>query len=208
MRPIRDGWPTSDQTLRSSSVKAAWGLRVRKREIARHAFVDETKERGHILVVAMLREDLVTDARRAVRASVLPHQRRIRFATESDGRRKQIMKIIIDLHPTVIIYDASGHPDQVRGRELCLWRLTADLDVAGTRKVVLETDGPAVARDRSVLYRAVRKHRLVGVLDYYHMTASQEPLLSIPDAVAWCWRKSGSWRSLVRERLQPTVHRL
>jgi hypothetical protein len=34
-------------------------------------------------------------------------------------------------------------------------------------------------------------------LRYMHKRANEEPLLAIPDAVAWSWAKGGHWRRRV-----------
>ena len=39
------------------------------------------------------------------------------------------------------------------------------------------------------------------ILHYEHRRAHVEPLLSLPDAVAWCWVRSGEWR----RRIAPIV---
>jgi len=31
-------------------------------------------------------------------------------------------------------------------------------------------------------------------LEYRHQRAHEEPLLALPDVVAWCWVRSGDWR--------------
>lgn len=39
------------------------------------------------------------------------------------------------------------------------------------------------------------------ILHYEHRRAHVEPPLSLPDAVAWCWVRSGEWR----RRIAPIV---
>lgn len=52
--------------------------------------------------------------------------------------------------------------------------------------LVLERDDSVFELDRKVLYRAVRQSE-GGDLRYEHLRAREEPLLVIPDAIAWCW---------------------
>jgi hypothetical protein len=55
--------------------------------------------------------------------------------------------------------------------------------------------------DRRWLYQRVREAGCTETLRYRHLRAHEEPLLAIPDAVAWCWAKGGEWRS----RVEPLV---
>lgn len=43
-------------------------------------------------------------------------------------------------------------------------------------------------------------------MTYEHATATAEPLLAIPDAIAWAWAwaRGGDWR----RRVQPVVERI
>lgn len=158
-----------------------------------HVFVDESKEGGYLVTAAALLSGDLTSARRAIRSLVLPRQRRLHFTHENDGRRKLILDTIAELGPQVKIYDASAHHRR-RQREVCLDVLVEDLAAAGTRMLVLETDESIVDLDRKTLYRSVRRHGCQDVLEYRHLRAFEEPLLAIPDALAWCWQRGGHWK--------------
>ena len=41
-------------------------------------------------------------------------------------------------------------------------------------------------------------------LHYQHQQPHTEPLLAIPDAIAWCWAKGGQWRSLISPAVEST----
>ncbi|WP_244162405.1 hypothetical protein [Amycolatopsis regifaucium] len=161
-------------------------------------FVDESKEGGYLVTAAALLSGDLTSARQALKSLVLPGQRRLHFTNENDGRRKRILDTIAELRPTVKIYDASAHHRR-RQREACLNVLIEDLSSTGTRMLVLETDESIVTLDRKTLYRAVRRYGCEDVLEYRHLRAFEEPLLAIPDALAWCWQRGGHWKSRVRE---------
>jgi hypothetical protein len=135
----------------------------------------------------------------------MPGQRRIHFVHESDGRRKKILDTIAELAPVATIYDGSALP-QRRQRESCLRAVVADLAAGTAGTLVLERDDSIVALDQKTLYRTVRELGCVH-LRYLHMRAYEEPLLAIPDALAWCWQRGGAWRSRVRE-LVSEVHKL
>jgi len=165
--------------------------------VTAHVFVDESKRGGYLVTAAAVLASDLGRARPRVRGLILPGQRRLHCTHESDNRRKQILDVIAELRPAVTIYDGSAHHRR-RQREACLNGLIADLATAGTRMLVLETDESVLELDRRILYRSTRLHGCEA-LEYRHHRAHEEPLLAIPDALAWCWQRGGPWKVRARE---------
>jgi hypothetical protein len=159
--------------------------------VAEHLFVDETKERGFLLTAVRVRSQELDVARKAVRELVLPGQRRLHFTSERDSRRKRALDLLLPLAAGAVVYDGSSQPRR-RQRDLCLRQLVADAVVAGIRTIALERDDSIADLDRRLLYRQVRELGCES-LEYRHFRATEEPLLAIPDAIAWCWRGGGVW---------------
>lgn len=61
---------------------------------ARHIYVDETKERGYVLVASVHIADNLSDLRKTIRGLVLRGQTRVHMAKESDPRRRAICAAI------------------------------------------------------------------------------------------------------------------
>jgi len=162
-----------------------------------HVFVDESKRGGYFVTAAAVLPGDLSRARQAVRGLILPGQRRLHFTHESDSRRKQILDVLAELRPMVTIYDGSAH-DRRRQREACLDGLIADLAISGTHMLVLETDESVLDLDRRILYRSTRRHGC-ETLEYRHHRAHEEPLLAIPDALAWCWQRGGPWKTRAKD---------
>lgn len=78
------------------------------------------------------------------------------------------------------------------------WRGAEWADASRAQMLVLERDDSILRLDRQLLYQQVREHDCVE-LEYRHLRAHEEPLLAIPDAIAWCWQRGGPWRDRVRE---------
>lgn len=165
-----------------------------------HVFVDETKSAGLLLTAAAVLPASLPDARRVMRSQVMRGQRRIHFITESDARRKTILDAITELAPECTIYDGSAHHRR-RQREMCLGALVKDLAARRAQLLVLERDDSIFDLDRRLLYQQVREHDCVELV-YRHLRAHEEPLLAIPDAIAWCWQRGGQWRERVREMVK------
>lgn len=169
-----------------------------------HAFVDESKARGFLLAAALIVPGDLGQARKQVGALRLPGQRRVHFTTERPARRKVIISAMADIDVSVWVYDASACRDQRQAREACLRQLVTDLAAASAQMLVLEQDDSLVDADRRLLYGLVREHGC-DTLRYEHKRAHEECLLAIPDAVAWCWAKGGTWQNRARLLVSKTI---
>lgn len=164
-----------------------------------HAFVDESKAKGYTLVAAvMLPADLVP-TRKVIRELVSPGQTRVHMKTEIPRRRKLILSKLRPLGPVATLYSADRaiYGTDIACRRACLEALVHD--IAGTcQSLVLEADASQDARDRQDLITLTKDAGCRESLSYEHLTATAEPLLAVPDAVAWAWARGGEWRQLVR----------
>lgn len=124
--------------------------------------MDETKERGYIMVAALLLPTAA--ARQSIKTLVMPGQRRIHFHKESDSRRKQILDAVMDLSVHAMIYDARRHRDSKRARDACLTRVITDLIELNVERVVLEIESATVKSDKTLLHAQLRTAGLTDVL--------------------------------------------
>lgn len=159
-----------------------------------HAFVDETKDSGLLVVAALLAPRDLRSARSTMRRMLLPGQARLHFTKERPSRRAQIADAVCATGVRIDVYDARGVRDPKQARALCLERIVADLAASGATRLVIEQDDSLVKHDQRVLHAAVRAAEVVDVLSYEHLPARSEPLLWLPDAAAWCWAHGSTWR--------------
>ncbi|WP_066042356.1 hypothetical protein [Herbiconiux solani] len=163
-----------------------------------HVFVDETKARSYLLVAAAIHPIDVPAARFLIRDLTLRGQPRLHMKKESDSRKRQILDGIVRLRPAATIYRARAHhrTDLAR-REHCLRALVKECARSQRQTLVLERDETLVSRDRQWLIEATRVSDARD-LAYRHEAASSEPLLAIPDAIAWAWARGGDWQRRCR----------
>ena len=133
--------------------------------------------------------------RRSLRKLRLRGQQRIHFASESDSRRKSILATLTNLNVSNFVYVATGR-DQPAARRAILQKMVADLRSNGVALFVLDSRQGQDHKDRATI------HSLVGsnpepAFEYYHHRSAHEPILWIPDAVAWAWGRGGNWRRQV-----------
>ena len=167
---------------------------------ARHIFVDETKEHGYILVATVHIAADVDDLRKTLRDKfVLPGQNRIHMAKERDPRRRAIADAICRAGVTATIYDAGcRYRDPLDARAACLQAIIDGLPPGEQTLIVLEQDDSILHWDKKFLYNAVHAAGVASTVRYAHHRAKTELLLTVPDAIAWCWARGGQWKDRVR----------
>jgi hypothetical protein len=166
-------------------------------------FVDESKRHDYLLVAVSTGSIGTEYVRRTMRSLVLPGQYRLHMKDERDARKRSIATAICTCAVRAVVYDAGRrYRNERERREACLRGLVADLAVGGDDVVVvLEEDETLVAYDRAVLFRAVQSSDCAELLSYRHSGPAGEPMLWVPDAIAWCWAKGGDWR----RRIAPVI---
>jgi hypothetical protein len=158
-----------------------------------HVFVDENKHRGFLMAAARCPSGDVAVNRKALRSLLLPGQERLRFRHETDARRKQIIDVIAGFHLLVDVYCAEQ--ETLDNRRRCLEAIVRD--TAGkAERLVIERDESTLDRDRATLHAACRRYEYFD-LRWELIIPRQDPLLWVPDAVAWAWMKAGHWRRSV-----------
>jgi hypothetical protein len=171
-----------------------------------HAYVDETKSRGLVVVAAIADVRDLQASRKTLVALRLRGQERIHFKSESDSRRRTIADAIAGLPIRIHVYDAAALPER-EGRTQALQMLVADLAGMSATRLVIEQDDSLLRADRQTLFAATRKQQIQDRLAYEHLRAKQEPMLWVPDAVAWCLAKGGHWKTRI-ERMITTYNTL
>lgn len=167
-----------------------------------HVFVDETKRRDYLLVASVIVPAKLEVLRKVVRELVLPGQRRLHMKNESDPRKRAIAAAIVETGLVATVYDAGRRYRTERDRRAaCLQALVVDTAGRGDAMLVLEQDDTLLSWDNQRLVEFTRAAGCRETLRYEHRRAAAEPLLALPDAIAWCWAKGGDWR----RRVAPVV---
>jgi hypothetical protein len=164
-------------------------------------FVDETKQAGYVIAAVRVQDPAAIRA--VLRGLVVPGRRRVHMHNEPARRRRTIVSTLATVPITATIYDTGRRyrTDQA-ARAACLAALIEDLTAGGTpTRVVLELDESLLQFDRHELFQLVRTAGATGLVTYDHQRAHEEPLLALPDVMAWCWVRSSDWR----RRIKPIV---
>lgn len=169
-----------------------------------HIHVDETKERGYVIVASFCTPEAAAAIRKMLRGDyVLPGQSRIHMAKESDRRRRKIADLICQSNVAAVVYDAGRrYSDDLDARAECLLSIVRGLPANQQALLVIEQDDSIIRWDKRFLYNVLRSAGREHTVTYTHRRASADLVLSIPDAIAWCWARGGLWR----ERIRPAVN--
>ena len=163
----------------------------------RNMYVDENKERGYLIMGAVIDSAHVPHVRRTLRSLLLPGQERLHMTAERDSRRLQIIESVLSLGVLGIAAEALGPRNERVQRSACLGSIlsrTAELEVGS---VCIERDDAAQVRDRRLLRSFAEELPVGWRLSYSWLPARSEPALWTADALVWAYARGGKWRSLV-----------
>ncbi|MGA1828296.1 hypothetical protein [Microbacterium sp.] len=166
-------------------------------------FIDESKEDNYIIVVVAVADGDVARLRSATASLRLPRQQRVHFVKESVPRRRMILQKFETLGVRTHLFTAHGLSD-LDAREWCLESVVDLAAQVRARRIILEMDDSIVATDKRTLYRTLDARDMRETVSYGHERAAAEPLLWIPDAVAWSYAKGGEWKT----RAAPLIERI
>lgn len=160
--------------------------------------MDESKRRDFVLVAGALLPGDLSSARQQIKALYLPGQRSIHTVNEKAGRQRKILRTISALDVQVTIYAAKKgeYKTELLAREKCLAALVDDVVSQGCSNLCLDRDETLAARDRKLIQGHLVRSNYKDRLQYTHDKATHEPLLLIPDAIAWAWPQGGQWKAL------------
>ena len=162
-----------------------------------HVFVDESVRRDYLLCAVTVEARHVRMCRKTMLSLRQPGQRRIHFVNERPDRRKCLLDRIIGLPVKAQFFCASGK--HVPARRSCLQEAMVALADQPVRRFVLEAGDAEDRRDRQTATAMAAKVPWLGTVYLEHLRPFEEPLLWIPDALAWAHTAGGEWRQRIAE---------
>lgn len=163
-----------------------------------HAFVDESYRGDYIICAALFEARSVASARAAMAALRHGSQGRIHMAKESDRRRRSLLAKIAQMGTAAQLVTVRVRGKSIRAaRDAALAELASQLLDLGVSRLIIESCDQD-RRDLQVIGDELARRGANGRLEIHHLRPHDEPLLWIPDAIAWAFGKgTREWRSLV-----------
>lgn len=166
-------------------------------------FVDESERPGRYVVAATYVgvRDAAT-VRRRLADLVLPGQRRLHFKSESDRRRRAILRAVSDLPAAIDVYVVRGErstPARIRA----LRAIVADAQGANEDHVVFieRVDGLEEADQRTISSARASAPSLTS----QHLSPTEDPVLWVSDAAAWAVGAGGAWPGRLGTTLRSVI---
>lgn len=154
--------------------------------MSRVAFIDES-QRGDFYALASiaLPHRHIGTARKAVRSLAPTKVARRHFTKESEPVRRRMLDVFRDLPGTSVVAVSKGHRSVTACRSELLSHLVTYLLGRGLDRIVFDhVDDAGRRRDLQTLWNTLgRRSRITYDHEVAHTT---EPLLWVPDAIAWC----------------------
>ncbi|MGI5504101.1 hypothetical protein [Lentzea sp. CA-135723] len=167
-----------------------------------HAFVDESRRNNtYLLAAAVVQPRELTKLRKLLNGLRMPNQRELHFKKETPGRRKQILSALVRTSVQVDLYLACCRKGEERARQACVARLTGDLLDVGAGRLVLDSREARDEHDLLTIRTSLGKYARGTGLVYEHLPSEGDPLLWIPDIIAWCYGAGDDWL----RRAQPLI---
>lgn len=160
-------------------------------------FADESKSRGFRLAATVIADRDTVRCRSEMSRLRRGPTRRIHFVKEMNSTRKAILTTIGTMPVAHLLIDVEPLHGARDPRERALVSLVHLAHKLGATTVVLERDPSTLEKDRRTLFAASRALEDGAGIRYRQLAAHEEPLLWIPDAIAWSWTRGGEWRQLV-----------
>ena len=161
-------------------------------------FVDENKSSGVLLAAAHFASHEVVDTRAELRRLLLPGQQRLHFTKERTTRKDQILDVILGTGVRAVIVHSSFDVRPNLQRQQALDQLLVVAAGLRVTRLQIERDDGAMDFDRRSVVKAVKSGIFSDDFMYTWLRPSQEPLLWVADALAWCWAQGGKRRKQIQ----------
>jgi hypothetical protein len=170
-----------------------------------HAFVDESDRAAYLLCVVVVAPGQVRPIRQAMRGLLIGSQQRLHLNDERAARKRTILSAVTSCEVSAMVYVSRRTPIREARSEI-LRTLTPDLLDVGVERLVLESQVGQDELDRRVLFEALGKAGgAPRGLTYHHEVPRSQPMLWLPDAIAWAYGKGGDWRARVAHVIDRVV---
>jgi hypothetical protein len=164
-------------------------------------FVDESKQPRYLLAATRVGEQHVPRLRKVLRSELKPGQRSIHFKKEHPRRRRELLSLYERQGLNTILIESNARYD-LEARFECLEKLVKYALEAGVSRLVFERDDSVFKFDEASLYSLIRRQARAKHLGFEHFYRHEEPLLWIPDSIAWCANQGGDWSRRIADQSQ------
>ena len=161
-----------------------------------NTYIDESIRKSFILCMAQVNSSEITEVRKQLRFLKHPGRHFIHMQEESKENQLRIAKGILQypVRASILVanLDQTSHS---MARSTAITRAVTHPAFANSQLVTFDLSN-SLAHDRQIIHEVSQVSNLT-IPHYRHMNSRHEPLLWLPDIIAWCYGRGGSWRDAV-----------
>ena len=166
-------------------------------------FVDESiRSSGYIMCAVALDSRVLSQARSRLRTLARGNTGRIHMSECSKQQRREILRGIQNLDFSASIY--LGLPKYrnkfERPRDRCLRSIFEDF--SNDAQIIIES-GSVDKQDYELIRKVVGEGKKFPYVE--HLAPHLEPLLWLPDIIAWSYGRDSEWKSAVLQKIEKVV---
>ena len=166
-----------------------------------NTYIDESARENFLLCGINVQQSQIHDTRDALRVFRAKGRSHIHMYQEDRSTQEAVASFIGTLPITGWLVSVSSQTaNEPLSRNLALRSLEDINSLRGSRLLTL--DDISCRRSDSQILREVARGVDYQFPHYRHMNSRHEPLLWLPDIVAWCYGRGGPWR----EAVEPLVN--
>jgi len=167
-----------------------------------NSFIDESVRGSKYLLAAVIVDHTRhQDIRRELKSLRQFGRSSLHMHREVIGRKRLIASPVAQMEITCVlaVQELSGQ-SLMSARIKCLNELSGHELVRSTSQLTLETSN-SIELDKKILSNSA--YGFSGKFPHYrHLSSAQEPLLWLPDIIAWCAGKGGEFENIVKPLLR------
>lgn len=164
-----------------------------------HVFIDESKANAYTLVAATIVASNVATVRSEVGKLRHKGSSSIHMRQESPQQRHKIIGGLKQLQlRTHVVRCSDTRLSDLEKRFRCLDVVLDQCALWGAARLTIELDASIVKHEKQFFVEATRNRALRADFSYQWLARDADPLLWVPDVVAWSHAKGGTWREAIR----------
>jgi hypothetical protein len=161
-----------------------------------NTYVDESARNNYLLCGVNVQQNEISEVRDTLRALRPRSQSRIHMYQESKATQAALLREIRALNVSSWIISISVQVAKLpNSRFIAISKIAGIESFRESRLLVMDQSSSYVG-DKRVLSQVARKVDY-QFPHYRHMNSRHEPLLWLPDIIAWCYGRGGTWRDAV-----------
>ena len=161
-----------------------------------NSYVDESARSQYMLCGVNVLQENLSETRSALKELTQRGKSRVHMYEETRGRQHSIAREISKLDVSAWLISVSSATCKQPDSRFLAFRALAEIRMLKESRIMILENSNSMRRDNRTL-NEVSRNASFQFPHYRHMNSRHEPLLWLPDIIAWCYGRGGTWRDAV-----------